>query len=107
MEPYKENMIEWLRGQSVAVVTITQERFKTRLDHLAKERPEECQIIARNNEGSIFAHVPVSWVKISPPREVSEELKQQARERMESMHADGLLSKSTTDKNMLFPDETV
>lgn len=99
MEPYKENVIEWIRDESQASLTLTQGRFKSRIEKLAVERPGECEILARNKDGSIFAHVPISWVKIGPPREVSEEQRRQAKERMEAMRADGLLSKSSTGEN--------
>ena len=99
MEPYKENVIEWIRDESQASLTLTQGRFKSRIEKLAVERPEECEILARNKDGSIFAHVPISWIKISPPREVSEEQRRQAKERMEAMHVNGLLLKSSTGEN--------
>ena len=99
MEPYKENVIEWIRDENQASLTLTQGRFKSRIEKLAVERPGKCEILARNKDGGISAHVPVSWVKISPPREVSEEQRIQAKKRMEDMHADGLFSKSSTDEN--------
>ena len=99
MEPYKENVIEWIRDESQASLTLTQGRFKSRIEKLAVEWPGECEILARNKDGSIFAHVPISWVKIGPPREVSEEQRRQAKERMEAMRADGLLLKSSTGEN--------
>ena len=90
MEPYKENVIEWIRDESQVSLTLTQGRFKSKIEKLAMERPEEC---------GIFAHVPISWIKISPPREVSEEQRRQAKERMEAMHVNGLLLKSSTGEN--------
>ena len=47
---------------------------------------DECKIIARNTDGTILAHVPVSWVKISPPRkvEMSDERKEQLRQQLAS-----------------------
>lgn len=99
MEGHRENVIEWLRDEKTAALTITQGRVKSKVERLAKARPEECEILARNEDGSMFARVPVGWVKISPPREVSEEQRQQAKERMEAMHADSQISKSSTDKN--------
>lgn len=32
--------------------------------------------------GSLCAHIPVSWIRIIPPRELSEEQKEKPRERM-------------------------
>lgn len=36
----------------------------------------------------MFAHVPVSYVKISPPRKISEEQKEAASERFRQMWKD-------------------
>ncbi len=78
----EENVVEFLKDGSRATVTFSQGRYKTRIKRLAAEHPESCEIIAENSDGSILAHIPVSWVKISPLREVSEEFREQARERM-------------------------
>ena len=51
----------------------------------AEEYPEEVKILARNQDGSVFAHVPISWFKFSPPRkgrEYTEEERAAAGERL-------------------------
>ena len=80
-----ENVIEFLNGQKRATVTLSQGRYKTKVEKLAKERPDECKILARNPDGTILAHVPTSWVKISPPRkvEMSEDRKEELRKQLE------------------------
>lgn len=65
-----ENVIEFLLGQDTATVTFSQKRYINRIQLFAKEKPEECQILAKNEDGSIVAHVPVSWIKIRPPRKI-------------------------------------
>lgn len=79
-----ENVIEFLNGQKRATVTLSQGRYKTKVEKLAKERPDECKILARNHDGTILAHVPTSWVKISPPRkvEMSEDRKEELRKQL-------------------------
>lgn len=79
-----ENVIEFLNGQKRATVTLSQGRYKTKVEKLAKERPDECKILARNTDGTILAHVPTSWVKISPPRkvEMSEDRKEELRKQL-------------------------
>ena len=67
MEGCIENVIEFLLNEKRATVTFSQGRFKSRIRKLAEEHPEDCQIVAENRDGSICAHVPVDWVKISPP----------------------------------------
>ena len=67
-----ENVIEFIKDEARATVTFSQGRYKTRVKQLAKSHPEECQIVAENQDGSICAHIPVEWVRISPPKAVSE-----------------------------------
>lgn len=71
-----ENVIEFLKGQSKATVTFSQGRYKTRVKKLAEKFPEECNIIAENQDGSICAHIPVAWVRINPPMSLTEEQRQ-------------------------------
>lgn len=77
-----ENVIEFLENQERATLTFSQGRYKTRIRKLAKEHPQECQILAENKDGSLCAHVPTSWVKIIPPRQLSEEQRQEIGERL-------------------------
>ena len=59
------------RGDAVASVTAASGmKWNNGIRKLAEKFPEEVQIIAVNEDGSIFAHVPSSWVKIQPPRRV-------------------------------------
>ena len=78
MDMMNENVIEWIRGDKAAGVTLTSGRLANRVKKLAETR-EDVEIVAQNKDGSIFAHIPVNWVKISPPKELSEETKQKLR----------------------------
>ena len=86
MEGCIENVIEFLRDEKRATVTFSQLRFKTRIRKLAESHPEECQIVSENKDGTICAHVPVSWVKINPERNFSEEQRKASSERMKSIN---------------------
>lgn len=79
---YSENVIEWIKDEKWATLTLSQRRTISRVKKLAAQYPEQCQVVAENKDGSICAHIPVSWVKISPPRELSEEQRQQIAERL-------------------------
>lgn len=83
-----ENAIEFLKDGKRATVTFSQGRFKSRIKKLAAERPEECQIVAENQDGSLCAHIPASWIKVYPIRKVSEEQKQCARKTMLAYHSE-------------------
>ena len=78
-----ENCIEWLRGSNVATVTVVQQRLKNRIRLYAEKYPEQFQIISERN-GVIVAHIPAAAIRIqqATPREMSEEQKEAARERL-------------------------
>ena len=81
----EDNVFEWITGNKKGSVTFSQKRFITKLKKYAKDYPNDVDIVAENDDGSICAHVPVSWFKFSPPRkgrEFTEEEKLAAAERM-------------------------
>lgn len=41
-----------------------------------------CQIVAENEDSSICAHVPRSWIKIIPSRQLSEEQRREISYRL-------------------------
>lgn len=67
-----ENAIEFVKDGSRATVTFSQGRYKSRIKKLAKKHPEECEVIAENKDGSLLAHVPVTWIRINPSKVLSE-----------------------------------
>lgn len=72
-----ENVIEFIKDEKRATVTLSQGRYKSRVRKLAAEHPEECQILAENKDGSLCAHIPVSWIRFNPGVKLTEEQKQQ------------------------------
>ena len=80
----QDNCFEWLTGQKRASVTFSQKRFVNKLKKYAGEYPGDIEIVAENEDGSICAHVPVTWFKFSPPRvrEMSDEERAAAAERL-------------------------
>lgn len=84
MADLKENCIEWLNGQDTISVTLSQGRYINRVKELAEKYPEKVQILHVNEDGSIFAHLPLKSLKLNiiPAREMGEEEKIKARERL-------------------------
>lgn len=81
----QDNCIEWLTGQKEVSITFSQKKYINKLKKYARDHPTEVKIIAENNDGSICAHVPLSWVKFSPPRQgrkLSDEEKAAVGERL-------------------------
>lgn len=84
-----EFVIEWIKGADYAGVTAPSgTALKSKLLRLANKFPGEVKIISENKDGSLFAHIPVSYVKISPPRQVSEEQREATGERFRQMWRD-------------------
>lgn len=81
-----EFAIEWTKGRNYAGVTVPSgTALKSKLMRYAQERPDEVKLMAENKDGSAFFHIPISYVKVSPPRKVSEEQKKAAGERFRRM----------------------
>ena len=55
------------------------------MEKLAEEHPEEATIRYRNKDGSIVATIPVRYIKISAPRQMSDEQKEICAERLRAM----------------------
>lgn len=81
-----EFVIEWTKDRNYAGVTVPSgTALKSKLMRYAQERPDEVKLMAENKDGSAFFHLPISYVKVSPPRKVSEEQKKAAGERFRKM----------------------
>ena len=65
-------------------------RWINRIRRLKKEHPEQVRIIREpeQNDGCIYAEVPVKWLKVSPPpkRVLTEEQRMKLSKRMKMMH---------------------
>lgn len=64
MEKNKENAIEWLTGQDTITLSLTQQRYITKVRKLKKKFPKFVKI-KTNPDGSIFAKLPLSALKLS------------------------------------------
>ena len=84
-ENCNENCIEWIKGSEFAGVTASEIAFKNQVLELAKKRPEDVKIIAMNNDGSIYAHVPRKYIKLRAPRILTEEQRVELVERGKNM----------------------
>ena len=81
-----ENCIEFLTGQQTATVTFNSRRHITRIKRLYGDRKDDFTYFRENEDGSICAKIPLKWIKINPgsktPRLLTEEQKEELRERM-------------------------
>lgn len=81
-----EFAIEWTKTRKYAGVTVPSgAALKSKLMRYADERPDEVKLMVENNDGSAFFHIPINYIKISPPRKVSDEQRKAAGERFKKM----------------------
>lgn len=84
-ENTSEFAIEWLRGAKTATVTAPcGSKLNHKIKKLAEKYPEEVTITHENADGSLVAHIPVEYIKVSKPasREMSDEQKEAAAVRL-------------------------
>lgn len=81
MNSVNEFVIEWIRGEKTASLTIqSNTHMKNKIMKLAKESSSVDYI--ENKDGSIFAHVPVDWISVRKPKQMNyseEELKKKSQ----------------------------
>lgn len=87
MDDLRENVIEFIRDDKTATVTFCQGRYISRIRDLAERKPDKCQIVTENKDGSIVAHIPTTWIRINPDLELSEERLAKLSEMAKHMNA--------------------
>ena len=85
----RDNGVEWYTGQERVTATFSQRKWISKIKKYAEKRPDDVTIVVENLDGSIMAHLPLSWVKISPPKQVSEEQKERMRLQAQKNIAEG------------------
>lgn len=107
MSDNNENVIEFLRGQQTATVCFSQQRFVNRIIELAKNYPQVCVIKDMNNDGSIVAHIPVEWVKIRPPRQMTEKQRLEIVERLDRVRPHHRASEESKSHENISDDKII
>ena len=70
----RETVITYNEQEKAAVVYTCNPALKRKLDGLTIARPDECKLLRRFPDGiGVEYEVPKKWVKVSPPRIMSEE----------------------------------
>lgn len=91
-----ENNIEWVyinsKSQPIATASFSQQKWVTKMEKLYTEHSDEMELY-KNPDGSVLVHFPLSWVKVSPKRKVSEEQKKAASERFAKLRAEGKIKR--------------
>ena len=67
MAELNENAIEWITGDDTIAVTVSQKKWANKIKRFAVS-DKNVVILAENSDGSIFAHLPLNYLKLSPKR---------------------------------------
>lgn len=59
-------------GDDKGYFSTNERRWVNRIQRLSEEHPNECVILKtpETNHGFIYARMPTSWLKVSPPKKV-------------------------------------
>lgn len=73
MADFKETCFEYLDVDDNATVGSSERRWINKIIRLHEQHPGVVKIVRmpEDNDGYILAHVPKSWVKLSPPKQVN------------------------------------
>ena len=86
MTDFKETMCEYLDIDDYATFCSSERKWINKIYKLHEAYPDEVKIIytPEENYGVIYAHVPKSWMRLSPPKKMNltEEQRAAAAERM-------------------------
>lgn len=81
-----ETAFDYLSCDNHATFSTSEPKWIKKLTTLAKTHPDEVQIIytPEQNEGMLYAHVPKTWLKVTPPKKMTltDEQRQAAAERL-------------------------
>lgn len=77
----RENTLEFMAGDNRMTVMFSQKKFITKILTLAKNNPD-IEIVAypESNGGYLLAHIPVSYLKLRKPMDLSEDRKHRLSE---------------------------
>ena len=70
MADFKETCVEYLDADPHATFFSAERKWVNKILKLKEAYPDEVDIreYPENNNGNILAHIPKSWLKISPPK---------------------------------------
>lgn len=83
-----ENMVEFLTGDKTCTVSFTNRKYCNRMKKLHEKRPGDFEAFEVNADGSVYARIPLKWLKITPPakRDFTEEQREAMRMRMSGIN---------------------
>lgn len=76
----RETIMNFNEAEDTASVYTHSRALRRKLDKLSADRPEDCKLFRTSHDGQAAEfYVPKKWIKISPPRKMSEEQREKLR----------------------------
>lgn len=87
MADLKETVVGYIDSDKHASLCSGERKWINRILKLKEEHPDEIDIkeYPETNQGIILAHFPKKWLKINPPRQMSDEQKAVMAERLKAV----------------------
>lgn len=83
MRTTNEYALEWVQGDNMATVTAPEgSALGNKIMRLAEKYPNEVEVI----HSELF-HIPAKWIKVNPPKQISDENRSKAKERLKAIRA--------------------
>ena len=70
MKEIRDTIYEHMTGSDTITVTAEERKEINRLKKLNAKYPNQVEIVCENEDGSLLAHIPYTWLVIKPPRKV-------------------------------------
>lgn len=77
----KETVINFNDAEKIVYLSTSQDYMKRRIKKLAEEHPNEVKIMSED-QYTVIAELPKKYVRVSPPRFISEEQRIASAERL-------------------------
>lgn len=84
----KETAIDHVWLEDFITITCAEQWSINKIKKYAVSHPDDVKIMHTNKDGTMVARLPFKWLKLSPPRKMSDEQREKASERFKSMWAD-------------------
>jgi hypothetical protein len=94
MSDLKETCLNHVAPDKHMTFCSSEQKWVNKISKLKDQHPNEVEIVrsAEENDGMVYAKLPLSWLKISPPRQVNytEEQKAAMAERLAAARSNKL-----------------
>lgn len=73
MADFKETCIDCINVDKHATFCSSETKWVNKILRLHEKHPDEVKIIKHpeDNQGVVIAHIPKSWMRVAPPRQVN------------------------------------